>query len=558
MPTTKRHISSLRPDPSTGAAPDRGFAPAPPRPSPEQIRRQVAQIVEGPHFAGGPKTKAFLEYIVEQALQGNARNLKQYTIATEVLGRDSSFNPEIDPMVRLEAGKLRRALEMYYFRAGASAEIRIDVPKGSYVPVFELNSPPLSNQVAAPPVAGTTAIGDDIRQLDAQRLGIVPFSYQPDHDDCRVYAEGLFDQLTVALARYRDIAVIPMPAGADPIPLVSSEGAHLKARFVLSGSVRQSDSCLRITGRLHDADTNSIVWTESFDIEKPVAALESQDRLATYVAGAIADYYGVISHTLSLHAVYGPSNGWNLRDSIHRHRYLARTLTERVYRLARADLQLGIERAPNHPMIWAALAHTIFYGNVLGFDRDDDWKALVFRYAQQSFELDHRCAFAHVVMALHQLYEGQFNEVLETSARILEHNPHAPSGKLSAGFFRALAGDWDRGAEMLTSALGTLLHPPGWAYRVTCLNHFRQEQYELALREVNKYHAPEHFTPSLLRAAILSRLGRIDDARAAAADVLRISPNFREITDSYFRYLVPFEEMRAEVMRALRPLGLVR
>lgn len=536
-----------REPPEAATSPDNGARDRA-RPSDEQIRAQVVQIVGAQDFAAGPKAKAFLEYIVEQTLTGNARNLKQYTIATDVLGRDATFDPETDPVVRLEAGKLRRALEMYYFRSGNSARVRIEVPKGSYIPLFVHN-------IAAAGRGAAASHDDDIRQLDAQRLGVAPFGYQPDQADCAQFAEGLFDQLTVALARYRDVAVISMPAASDHSPM--PDGAHLRARFVLSGSVRRSPAFLRVTGRLHDTEANSIVWTESFDLETPLSTLEGQDRLATYIAGAIADYYGVIAHRLSLHAVYGHSNGWNLRDTIHRHRYLARTLTERVYRLARTDLQYGIERAPNHPMIWAALAHTVFYGNVLGFDRDPDWKAIVFRHAQRSFELDHRCAFGHVVMALHHLYEGQFSEAIDTCERILEHNPHAPSTRLSAGFFRALAGDWGPGTDMLTNVLGTLMHPPGWAYRVTCLNHFRQSEFEQALREVNKYHAPEHLTPSVLRAAALSRLGRPDEAKASAADVLRISPNFRNIADGYFRYLVPSEDLRADVTAALRPTGLL-
>jgi hypothetical protein len=102
-----------------------------------------------------------------------------------------------------------------------------------------------------------------------------------------------------------------------------------------------------------------------------------------------------------------------------------------------------------------------------------------------------------------------------------------------------------------------MLHPPGWAYRAVCLNHFRRGEFEDALREINKYHAPEHLTPSLLRATILSRLGRDSEARAAAADVLRISPNFGRIADSYLRYLAPLEDVRFEISGALETTGLL-
>lgn len=524
-------------------------------PTPVEVRDQVARILEAPEFDAGPKIKAFLRYIVEQTLSGGARNLKQYSIATEALGRDATFDPEVDPLVRLEAGKLRKALEIFYLRTGDFATVRIHVPKGTYVPVFE-RCAPAGTRAELPPVGATSLANDNSRQLDdTPRVAITPFAYRAGQSDGELFAEGLFEQLVVALSRYSDIAVVSLLDSRDQPP--GGADTHTRANFVLSGSVRQFDPGLRVIAQLRDVKADTIAWSESFDLDGSITALVSQNRLASHIACALADFYGVIPHILSMNAVYGSSGRWNLRDSIHRHRYLARTLTERIYRLTRADLECGIERAPDQPMVWAALAHTIFYGNVLGFDNDDQWKSLVFRYAQRAFELDHRCAFGHVAMALYQLYEGHLSDVRETCDRILELNPHAPSTKLSAGFFRALSGDWDHGTEMLKEALGTMLHPPGWAYRAVCLNHFRRGAFEDALREINKYHAPEHLTPSLLRATILSRLGRDSEARAAAADVLRISPNFSRMADSYLRYLAPLEDVRFEISGALEPTGLL-
>ena len=244
--------------------------------------------------------------------------------------------------------------------------------------------------------------------------------------------------------------------------MVDPVGAGLKsqARFVVSGGVRQngeqSESHFACMMFEQDRSYGSNVSTSDANA---AFGLQSEEKTARYIAGAIADYYGVISHTLSLQSVYSASKLWNLQDAIQRHRYLARTLTERVYRIARADLEVGTTQAPFHPMIWAALAHTIFYGNVLGFDDDENWMPLVYRYAQRSFELDHKCAFGHVVMGLHGLYKRELQDVFETCKRIMNDNPHAPSTKLSAGFFLALAGDWANGVEMINSALSSCFIP---------------------------------------------------------------------------------------------------
>ena len=523
-------------------------------PTKEQVRIQAEKILQSGPLVRTNRARKLFQYIIEQTLVGNAKRLKQYSIATEALGRGSDFDPDTDPIVRLEASKLRRVLEDYYLRSGSNDPIRISIPKGSYVPTFEL----VDWKSVDPGLTAPSAVDFVTPALSVQRLLVIPPRAQLKNDACQELTGGLFEQLSVELARYSDISLVTSSEPLNEV-MVDPVGAGLKsqARFVVSGGVRQNGEAIRITFRLHDVRAGSIIWIECFDLDANAAfGLQSEEKTARYIAGAIADYYGVISHTLSLQSVYSASKLWNLQDAIQRHRYLARTLTERVYRIARADLEVGTTQAPFHPMIWAALAHTIFYGNVLGFDDDENWMPLVYRYAQRSFELDHKCAFGHVVMGLHGLYKRELQDVFETCKRIMNDNPHAPSTKLSAGFFLALAGDWDNGVAMINSALSMLLHPPGWAYRVTFLDHYRRKNYSDALREIGKYHSPENFTPPLLRAAALAQLGRAEEASSSTAEVLRICPRFTEIAPRYFRYLTAFDDMSDHLIDGLQKAGL--
>jgi TolB-like protein len=522
-------------------------------PTDEQIQAQAEKLLQATTFARSNRSRKLLKYLVDQTLAGNAKRLKQYSIATDALGRSSDFDPDTDPIVRLEASKLRRALDDYYLRSGSNDPVRISVPKGRYVPSFELMDEKADSATAMPAPAN---INFTPSALSVQRLLIVPFQAQIESDASQFIIDGVFEQLNVELARYSDIALVTEPKGeyvSDPV----GAGNKARARFVISGSVRQNGEQIRITVRLHDTRSNSIIWIECFDFDANTRlGLKAEENIARRIAGAVADYYGIISHTLSVQSVYSAAEPWNLQDTIQRHRYLARTLTERVYRVTRADLELGITHAAFHPMIWAALAHTIFYGNVLGFDDEKDWMTTVYRHAQRSFELDHRCALGHVVMALNGLYQRELDDVIEICKRIEQDNPHAPSTRLSAGFFRALAGDWDNGISMLNSALSILLHPPGWAYRATFLNHYRRKNYTAALHEIDNYHAPENFTPSLLRAAALAQLGRIEEASMSAAEVRRICPRFTEISPRYFRYLSAFDDISDHVMMGLHKAGL--
>jgi adenylate cyclase len=410
-----------------------------------------------------------------------------------------------------------------------------------------------------PPSALMPARGADfgVTTVAGPRLLVMPFHVPVTNETNQALTAGLFEQLSVELARYTDISLVAhnLDGGSAPDPV--SAGIKVQAQFVISGSVRQAGQQIRVTARLHDVSANAIIWTECYDLDADTCLdLQAEDRIASQISGAVADYHGIISYTLSLRSVYSPSVVWNLRDAIQRHRYLARTLSERVYRVARADLEFGRIHAAHHPMIWAALAHTVFYGNVLAFDDDENWLDLVYRYAHRAFELDHKCAFGHVVMGLHALYRREYDEVFETCRRILQDNPHAPSTKLSAGFFRALAGDWESGTKMLNSALAGLPHPPSWAHRVTFLDHYRRKNYAQALNEISKYHAPENFTPALLRAAVLAQLGRIDEAASSVAEVLRVCPEFKNSASRYFRYLTAFDDIRDHLVAGLGKAGL--
>ena len=80
--------------------------------------------------------KGFLCLVVEYSLAGRAHELKEYLIGVEVFGRRDSFDPRIDLIVRVEARRLRAKLEQFYQTVGRGDELRIDFPKGSYVPLF--------------------------------------------------------------------------------------------------------------------------------------------------------------------------------------------------------------------------------------------------------------------------------------------------------------------------------------------------------------------------------------------------------------------------------------
>ena len=102
------------------------------------VREALERILASPGFEASARHRRLLEYLVEETLAGRADRLKGLTIAIDVFGRDAAtYDREADPVVRIEAAKLRRRLKSYYLTAGQEDPIRIDIPKGTYVPTFE-------------------------------------------------------------------------------------------------------------------------------------------------------------------------------------------------------------------------------------------------------------------------------------------------------------------------------------------------------------------------------------------------------------------------------------
>jgi len=101
------------------------------------IRGALARVLASDAFRAAPQLSAFLVFIVERAVAGRTAELKGYTIAVEAFGRSADFDPQSDPIVRVEAGRLRRALAQYYAGEGIADPVRMTIPVGAYVPAFE-------------------------------------------------------------------------------------------------------------------------------------------------------------------------------------------------------------------------------------------------------------------------------------------------------------------------------------------------------------------------------------------------------------------------------------
>jgi|KBSMisStandDraft_5_1062788.scaffolds.fasta_scaffold20960_1 hypothetical protein len=185
---------------------------------PAAVREQLHRLLAHPLFSNSKRYPALLAYTVEQTLLGNAGELKERSIGIEVFGRTPTYDANADPVVRITAGEVRKRLGLYYYDSTHTGELVIELPVGSYVPVFrqpegsseskhevsepaslslaaaqsELLAPPTTTEAAAParpsrlrwPLLGLlTGAGCVIGVLIGMRIQPAPPAEQPSNID---------------------------------------------------------------------------------------------------------------------------------------------------------------------------------------------------------------------------------------------------------------------------------------------------------------------------------------------------------------------------------------
>ena len=138
----------------------------------KDIGDELERVIASAAFRSAPRLAAFLRFVVEMTLAGQSDRIKGYTIGAQALGRGESFDPQADPIVRVEAARLRRALARYYGGAGRDDPVVIELPRGGYVPTFHART--ASAPAAAPDANGAaTRGGPESTALTAAFAGLI-------------------------------------------------------------------------------------------------------------------------------------------------------------------------------------------------------------------------------------------------------------------------------------------------------------------------------------------------------------------------------------------------
>jgi adenylate cyclase len=259
-------------------------------PPAESIRQQLNRMLSSPEFKATDAQKSFLTFVVETALAGRSHEIKGFTVATRVFGRSEDFNQATDPIVSIQANKLRRALERYYLVAGQNDPVRIDIPKGTYVPLFR----------------ETRHLDDELPFIERRKpettrtstwptIVIQSFENLTGNGDLEYMGVGIATEIALEITRYQEIRVLRQTPGGR-----QRRASDVGARFVLCGSIKPDVNGLKVIVSLVDGLNGMNIWGDSYRTDlDPAELIAFEERIASTVVSKISCEDGIIAKTLS-------------------------------------------------------------------------------------------------------------------------------------------------------------------------------------------------------------------------------------------------------------------
>jgi adenylate cyclase len=228
------------------------------------VKHHLDQALSSPLFRKAERQSRFLRFVVGAALQSPEATIKEFDIGIAVYDRRSDYDPRTDPIVRVEAARLRARLREYY-EGTPPDRVRIDIPKGHYIPRFI-------------PVEGGPAVAD----FDLSIL-VPPFRSLSQDPGDQNFCDGLTEEVIHKLAQDHRLRVITQSAATW-----LEQGDGPKPRFLLEASVRRARAEIRLT--LHLTELTGAGATHFSNIYEGTIGdiFATQERLAEEVRADIS------------------------------------------------------------------------------------------------------------------------------------------------------------------------------------------------------------------------------------------------------------------------------
>ena len=532
------------------------FDPSKEKNPPDTIKEEVEKICTSSEFNSKERSCQLLHYLIDETINGRGDQLKQYTIGRSVFKRDENFNPDLDPIVRIQAGRLRRSLDIYYLTEGKNDPVRISILKGSYKPVFLRHKDPDPKITTGAPVPDQ----EEISPLTGPSISVLPFKNLTGSSEREFFVQGFSEELTQELTHYEDFRVIYVRLNADNMEKYSKSentGSVIEADYIIEGAVREEGERIKISATLIHTKSREQIWGEQYLRQMTAGDLIAiQEEISQQVIAAIAGEYGIIPQRLSRETRQKRTSELSVYEAMLRYYYYQSQQTPETAGDAYDALQNALTKDPDCATVLAMLAS--LNGNIYMLDTQVPEDALnrMIELSRRAVDLEPDNQLVCLVHAWTYFVLNDRDRFFGEIEKTLALNPNSPLRLGACGFFISLYGEWEKGKDLLDRAMKQNIGYPPWYYGATTLYYYRLNKFEKAFREAVKYDAPALFWGPLLRAATLGQLGNKADAEEQISDLKKLKPDFESKAQNLIGRYVKEKKLADKIVEGLQKAGL--
>jgi TolB-like protein len=554
-------------------------------PTAAEVRAALERILRSRCFEHAGRASDFLRFVVGETLAGHAERLKGYTIAVNVFNRPPDFDAQTDPLVRVEALRLRQRLTEYYAGEGTADGVKIELPRGGYaVKAVYTNGPIVAAEANArrpaawlgsgavwvagalalcvaigllamqwrPPIAAPLAAEVAPERAHRTKIVVVPLENLSGTPDFDRLAAGVTEEIMLRLDEL-DLFVIATQAkwygpGAALHGVLGTEHS-----YVLTGSVRDHPGGVRITVRIIEAEHGTQIWSAAYD-EPPTIEQqpELQAKVARDAAAAAAPFGPVFDAELAL--ARRSAHTLELPDCQTRYRAFRRATDPALFPEAAACFHNLVERRPQLAQAWAGLA-MLFVDEHMFHDGDGESLHRARAAVRTALELEGANVLAHAALTRVQYYSGD-PAFVATAEKTLALDPRNPELLGLTGILLAAYGDVIHGTELIARAHELTAQPRPMFNLGYVFAHLQDGDGCGALPLAEQLDAPKWFIAHMVTAAAAGLCGNHRAAAVARGHLLAVAPLF----ESEFPALIEVwrfdPRLREAIVRGLHRAGL--
>lgn len=518
------------------------------RPENEEILRQLDRIGSSTTFQQVDRLKRFLQFVVSETAEGRASQLKEYVIGVQVFDKDETFDPRTDPIVRVQARRLRARLTRYYAEEGQHDSILIELPKGGYSPVFKRTGTPAPTRSIARALASRNTIA------------VLPFSDQSPSGDMGYFCRGLGQEIVHALTGSQNLRILASTENQlnnEPPDDLRELANRLDVAMLVSGSVRKQGTTIRIAVQIIDGPSGSYAWSEIID-----GRLDDDFQLQERVAGAVLDSLQTTTHSPGK-AMSRPVENLAARNLYLQGRFHMNQRTEEGLRKAVDLFGKALVEDGQYAQAFSGLADTWgLLGHYGVLAPAEVWTKAASSAASaviaDEHSADSHCSLAHVKSTQDWDWSGAEQEFL----RAINLDPQNPTAHHWYGIScLAPMTRLDQALEQLLIAQS--LDPvSGIIARDLAMIHLYRRDFEAALEQID--HTVElnpHFSPAYWALGIIQEQRReFDESIAAFQRAIQLSPESPRMHGALGRTLALSgkKEQSRQILRNLLELSKKR